>query len=207
MGHDALEVIKLRRNFYRDSYRIMAILLMVALIAIVILVGIIFYQDTHKPTPKYFATTSSGKLIPMIPLEQPNLSHRAIIQWAATAASSLYTYNFVNFRQIFSSNAQYFTKAGYDAFLRQVSNSRNLGAVTSKKLMVTGVPAGAPVITAEDNVGGVYTWTIQVPMVVTYQSMSTKRDVSLMLIMRVRRLSTLDSKYGIGISNLVVEQQ
>lgn len=207
MGHDALEVVKLRRNFHRDSYRVIAVLLLIALIAIVVLSSIVLYQETHQPTPKYFATTSSGKLIPMVPLDEPNLSNQAILQWAATAASSLYTYNFVNYRDVFSSNAQYFTRGGYSAFLNQVSDSRNLGAVTSKKLMLTGVPAGAPVITDASNVDGIYTWTIQVPIVVTYQSLSTKRNASLLLIMQVKRLSTLDSKYGIGISNLVVEEK
>ena len=207
MSHDALEVIKLRRNFYRDSYRLVVILLFIAIIVIACLAWVIIYQQTHKPTPKYFATTSSGRLIPLIPLDQPNFSDQQIAVWSANAVTSLYTYDFLNFRQTFQTNSQYFTSSGWKAFLDGLAQSNNLQAVQQKRLTVQAVPAGAPVIVNQGDFNGIYTWRIQIPILVTYQSLSEEFNQRLLITVVVQRLSTLTSKYGIGIAQLVAQQQ
>jgi len=207
MAHDALEVVKLRRNFYRDSYRLVVLVLFIAIIIIAILGGIIAYLISHKPSPKYFATTSDGKLIPMIPLDKPNLTDQAVLQWISRAVTSLYTYDFLNFRQTFQNNAQYFTQSGWKAFLNKLGESRNLQAVEDKKLTVQAVPAGAPVIVNQGEFHGIYMWRIQLPILVTYQSLSEQFNQSLLVTAVIQRLPTLDSRYGIGISQLVVSQQ
>src|SRR3990167_9585512 len=185
MSHDALEVVKLKRNFYRDSYRSVVMILFIAIIIIAVMAWIIVYQQTHKPAPKYFATTSAGQLIPMVPLDQPNLSDSAVLQWVSTAVTSLYTYDFLNC----------------------LEQSRNLEAVQDKKLTVQAVPAGAPIILSENNINGIYTWQVQLPILVTYQSLSEEFNQNLLVTIVIQRLSTLDSEYGIGIAQLVVQQQ
>jgi intracellular multiplication protein IcmL len=207
MAHDALEVVKLKRNFYRDSYRLVVVALLVALLIIAGLVGTVYYQLTHKPTPQYFATTSDGKLIPMIPMDQPNLSDHSLLLWVENAVTSLYTFDFLNFRQTFQSDSQYFTKAGWSAYLDQLQASRNMDAVQSKKLTVRAVPSGAPVILSQANIDGVYSWRVQIPILVTYESLSETFNQSLLVTLVIRRLSTLSSKYGIGISQFVAAQQ
>lgn len=207
MAQEALEVVKLRKDFYRDSYRLVLTVLLVAVIIIVILSGIIAYQASHRPTPTYFATTMDGKLIPMIPLDQPNLNDQSVLQWVATAVVSLYTYDFLNFRATFQNNQQYFTPDGWRAFLAGLTTSRNLQTVQDKKLTVQAVPAGAPIITKEGLLDGRYAWQVQIPILVTYVSLSQESYEHLLLTVLVQRLSTLDSKYGIGIAQLVVQQQ
>ncbi|OGT31792.1 MAG: type IV secretion protein DotI [Gammaproteobacteria bacterium RIFCSPHIGHO2_12_FULL_35_23] len=207
MSHDALEVVKLKRNFYRDSYRSVVMILFIAIIIIAVMAWIIVYQQTHKPAPKYFATTSAGQLIPMVPLDQPNLSDSAVLQWVSTAVTSLYTYDFLNFRSTFQANSQYFTTDGWRAFLSSLEQSRNLEAVQDKKLTVQAVPAGAPIILSENNINGIYTWQVQLPILVTYQSLSEEFNQNLLVTIVIQRLSTLDSEYGIGIAQLVVQQQ
>ena len=207
MSHDALEVVKLKRNFYRDSYRIVVMLLFLSIFINGVMAWVVIYQESHKPTPKYFATTSTGELIPMIPLDQPNLSDASLLQWVVKASASLYTYDFLNYRSTFDQNAQYFTKSGWSSFLASLKDSRNLEAVTSKKLILQATPAGVPVIVNQQDLRGVYTWRIQLPLLVKYQSLSETFNRPLMLNIVVQRLSTLSSKYGVGIAQLVVQQQ
>lgn len=207
MAQDALEIIKLRKNFYRDSYRVVVVILLIAVLIIAALCGIIAYQQTHKPAPQYFATTSDGRLIPMIPLSEPNLNDAAVLQWVATAVLSLYTYDFLNFRATFQNNEQYFTPDGWRAFLAGLASSRNLETVQQKKLTVQAVPAGAPIITHEGLLDGRYAWQVQIPILVTYVSLSQESYEHLMLIVLIQRTSTLDTKYGIGIAQIVAQQQ
>ena len=99
MAYNALEVVKLRKNFYRDNYRLVVAGLILCLIIIAALVGLVYYMQTHQRKPTYFATTSDGRLIKMTPLNQPNMSDHAILQWTSKAITSLYTYNFQNYRK------------------------------------------------------------------------------------------------------------
>ncbi len=158
MAIDALELVKLRSTFYRDSYRKLVILLFLSWIVIIVLAATVYFQVANRPTPQYFATTESGRIIPLVPLNQPNLSDKAVIQWASQAVLSVFTYNFMNYRQVFQTNRQYFTATGWQQFLSALSKSRNLDAVTSKKLVLSAVLSSAPVITREEVRGGKYTW-------------------------------------------------
>lgn len=204
MAQDALEVVKLRKVFYRDSYRTVLLLLFGAIIIIFLLGAALLYEVTHRPQPQYFATISDGKLIPLIPLSQPNLSSQALIQWTATAILSLYTYDFLNYRSSFQNSAQYFTPEGWGAFLNSLNNSKNLEAVQKDKLTVQAVPAGAAVIVKEGvNKDGRYFWQVDLPIQVTYESLSGQFSQALTIAVTIERVSTLDSKYGVGITALV----
>ena len=101
MPQDALETVKLRNNFYRDSYRSLVVALLLSLLVIAGLVTTVSYLIMSKPSPKYFAATNSGRMIPLIPLDQPNLSDANVLQWTSMAVVSIYSYNYVNFRQAF----------------------------------------------------------------------------------------------------------
>jgi intracellular multiplication protein IcmL len=207
MAYDALEVVKLRNGFYRDRYRFIVIILFLAVFAIVVLSGVIAYMETHKPTTKYFATTNSGRLIPMVPLNDPYYKASTLLNWTANAVTSLYDYDYVNFRKVFQANQSLFTPAGWKAYLGQIRSSRNLQAVQSRKLMVQATPTGAPIIIREGVIGGRYAWKIQLPIVVTYTGLSGSFNQNLMVTAILHRMSTLTTKYGVGISQLIVAQQ
>jgi intracellular multiplication protein IcmL len=207
MAHDALETVMLRNNFYRDNYRKIATALMAAMVTIIMLVGTIFYLISHQPSPKYFATTDTGKIIPLIPLDQPNINSDAIRQWATNAAVSFYSYNFVNYRQTFSDSKKYFTSEGWQAFLQQLQDSGNLKTVQDKKLIVSAVPTGVPVIQNEGVFKGRYFWRIQIPMLISYEGEGGSFHNNLLVTMTIQRISTLDREDGVGVEAFVAEEQ
>ncbi|MDR3492492.1 MAG: hypothetical protein P4M12_10735 [Gammaproteobacteria bacterium] len=62
------DIARLQSDFYRDCYHMVLKWLMVECIIILLLiVGIIYFVVTH-PSPHYYATTSTGQIIPMIPM-------------------------------------------------------------------------------------------------------------------------------------------
>jgi intracellular multiplication protein IcmL len=200
---EALVIVKNRNDFYRDNYRKVVGMLLFSVLIMTILVGGLIYLITNPPQPRYFATTTDGRISPLVPLDQPNISQAALLQWANTAAISAYTYNFVNYRQALQDAQAYFTPDGWSAFMGALNSSNNLTAVIAKKLVVSAVATGAPVILQQGILGGIYAWRVQMPMLITYQSASQFSRQSIIVTMLVTRVSTLNSPQGIGIAQFV----
>lgn len=204
LEEDTLRVVQLRHNFYYDGHKKLMITLMTSLLIITVLVGAFVYQILNPPAPKYFAVNADGRLIKLPPLNEPNMTHSALLQWANMAAIAAYTYSFINYRQELQAASAYFTPEGWQNFISALQDSGNLQAVITKKLMVSAVAKGAPVILQEGLLNGRYTWRVQMPMLITYQSASQKSDQDVIVTMLVTRVSPLNSARGIGIAQFIV---
>lgn len=204
MAEDALTAVVLRNNFYRDGQRKMILVLLVSMIANFLLAAILVYIITHPPAPKYFATSINGRITPLFPLNEPNQSDSAVLQWANQAAIAAFTYNFVNYRSELQASSGFFTADGWDQFLTALQQSNNLDAVKAKKLIVSAVATRAPIILQKGILNERYAWRVQMPILVTYQSASEFSQQNNVVTMLITRVSTLNSPRGIGISQFVV---
>ncbi|MCE0724786.1 MULTISPECIES: type IVB secretion system apparatus protein IcmL/DotI [Legionella] len=204
MAEDALTVVALRNKFYKDSQRKVILALLIALIVNIILAALLVYMITHPPAPKYFATSINGRITPLFPLNEPNQSDSAVLQWANQAAIAAFTYNFVNYRDELQASSGFFTPEGWDQFLNALQQSNNLDAVKAKKLIVSAVATRAPIILQKGVLNGSFSWRVQMPILVTYQSASEFSQQNNVVTMLITRVSTLNSPRGIGISQFVV---
>ncbi len=205
MADDALEVVKLRNNFYRDNYRRVVFILLLSIVVNAILLGCLWWVITNPRPPEYFATTADGRIIPLKPLSEPNISEAALLEFAVQAATSPYTYNFVNYRKRLQEASAYFTPQGWAEFLKILQASNNLKAVIAKKLVVTAVPTGAPVVVQKGIIRGRYAWKVQLPLLITYQSASTQIQQSVLVTMLITRVPTLNQPKGIGVAQFVAQ--
>lgn len=204
MAEDALTIVSLRNNFYRDSYRKVMLILLSSVLLNVGLGGTLYYFISHPPLPKYFATSVNGRIIPLYPLNEPNQSDAAIAQWANQAAIASYTYNFVSYQKDLQAASEFFTADGWQQFMQALLASNDLDAVKAKKLIVSAVATGAPVILQKGELDGRYSWRLQMPLLVTFQSASQFSQESYMVTMLIQRVSTLNNPRGIGISQIIV---
>lgn len=204
MAEDALTVVALRNKFYKDSQRKVILALLIAIVVNVVLASLVVYMITHPPAPKYFATSINGRITPLFPLDEPNQSDSAVLQWANQAAIAAFTYNFVNYRDELQASSGFFTAEGWDQFLGALEQSNNLDAVKAKKLVVSAVVTRAPIILQKGVLNGRYSWRVQMPILVTYQSASEFTQQNNVVTMLITRVSTLNSPRGIGISQFVV---
>ena len=200
---DALVALNDRNQFYRDSYRKVLIALNISVIALIMLICTLIYIINNPPAPKYFATFGDGRVVPLVPLNMPNVSQAAMLQWANSAVVAVNTYDFFNYRQQLQAASQYFTDEGWQAYLNVLRLSRNLNAVVEKKLVVSAVATRAPVLVRSGLIDGVYTWVVQIPIQVTYQSASEYNQQSQIVTVMVKRISTLINPDGIGITNYI----
>lgn len=206
-NEDALEVVRLRNNFYKDSYRRVLLALVLMVLLNVTLTALLYYVITNRPKPEYFATTSDGKVIRMFALSEPLVTPAELLQWTTIAATSVNTYNFVNWRKELQSASEYFTPTGWREFQDSLKTSNNLETITSKKLSVSAVATGAPVILDQGLIGNVYKWKVQIPLLLTYESASTNLSQPVVATMLVTRVSTLDTPKGIAIDAFYMSEQ
>ena len=86
---DAVSTVLNRNAFYRDGYRLLLRVSVVQGIIILLLAGglisLLLSMDTKHV---YFATTSDGRIISIVPLNDPYRSRSEVIAWAAATAQN-----------------------------------------------------------------------------------------------------------------------
>jgi intracellular multiplication protein IcmL len=199
-----LESVVTRNLFYRDGYRN---IVKIAIIQGIAIAGLIFALamtiSVSRPQDRFFATTSDGRLIRMVPLNEPNLNDAAVVSWAARSASDVMTFGFHDYQRRLQESSAYFTRRGWQSFTEALEQSRIMEGVQKAQQVVTAAPKSAPVIVQQGLVDGVYRWIVELSLIVTYQSgtavQSDTSDIQLVIV----RVSTLDSPSGIGIQQWV----
>jgi intracellular multiplication protein IcmL len=205
MAEEPLKLVAMRNRFYRDGQRKALVSLIVSMMINLVLGFLLVYVVTHPPAPQYFATSINGRITPLYPLNEPNQSDSAILQWANYAAIASFSYNFVNYREELQAASGFFTPAGWDSFLAALDRSNMLKGVVAKKLIVSAVATRAPVIIKKGVIsGGPFAWRVQMPVLVTYQSSAVITQENYVVTMLITRVSTLNSPRGIGISQFIV---
>lgn len=213
----ALELVRLRNNFYRDNYRRMVSTSMLLVTLLIVLVLTCFWLITHRPPPRYFATNAQGGLVEIKPLSEAVLSNVEVNNWAARAAAAAFTLNYVQYRQQIEQTVDtYFTDQGGQQYQTALQTSNDLDYVQTGKLLVTAEPSAAPRILAQGIVPkgpyqGRYAWQVQVPLTVTTQNETDTRLSQLLVELVIVRSSTavdqtltnIDATLGIGIAQII----
>lgn len=193
--------VVLRNEYYRDGYRLA---LRVAVIQSFVIVGLVFAMffviKVHQPENRYFASTVDGRLIPMVALNQPNLSNPALMSWVAQAATETMTFGHHDYRRRLQEASRNFTAGGWASFLTALQSARIIESMEANSQVVSAAPRGAPVLRSEGVVNGQYQWTVQIPMVLSYESGSKVRSDNWLVTIVVERVTQLESPNGVGIA-------
>lgn len=199
-----LGAVVLRNQFYRDGYRtFLKIVLMQTLVIFGLIAAMFFVIHTHQPENRYFATTEDGRLVPMVPLTQANLSTPALMSWVAQASTEVMTFGFNDYRRRLQEASRNFTRRGWESFTQALQRSRIIEMVENNQQVLSAAPQGAPVLRSEGLFEGRYQWIVEIPMVLTYQAGSKTRSDSLLITLKVVRVPRLESPNGVGIEQWI----
>lgn len=177
----------------------------IALVSVCILIfAWSLYERKYKPAPRYFEVLNETELQRMRALQYPNLSTEVVLKWAMEAATAAYTFDFYNYNAVFKEIRPYFTQPGYENFINAIKGAGLISKVTEKKIIVSAVVTGPPVVMREGPiVGGVYAWQVQFPMLLTFQSQSDKSDSKVIVTLLIAQVPTIESSKGIGIASFI----
>jgi len=172
-------------------------------IALVASIAMNAYSILTPTRPLYFAS-ENGRVIPMVPLNEPMLRDSDILAFAVSAAMESYSFNYSNYQTAFQNASQNFTPEGWASFAQSLEQSRNLEAVINRKLIVTAAATqGATILERNvDPVSGRYYWIVQFPIVVTYESLSERKPQTGTAEVTVVRRDTAEHERGIGVASL-----
>lgn len=193
--------VVIRNQFYRDGYRTLVKIALFQGIGIVALIlTFVIFLNIYTPTRTYFATTEDGRVVPMIPLSQANLSRPALLSWAAQAATETMTFGFHDYRRRLQESSRHFTRRGWNSFTRALQDSGMIETVTDNRQVITAIPRTAPTILAEGLMpNGVYRWEVEMPMLITYELGSTRQSDQMNIRLVIVRVPKLESANGVGI--------
>lgn len=199
-----LGTVVVRNEFYRDGYRnLLRVILLQSIVIIGLILAMFYVVKVHQPENRYFATTEDGRLIPMVALNQANLSPPALMSWVAQATTEVMTFGFSDYRRRLQAASRNFTRAGWDSFTQALEASRIIEMVEANQQVVTAAPRGAPIIKWEGDAGGRYQWIVQIPLALTYQSGDRKQNKGMIVELVVVRVPRLESPNGVGIAQWV----
>lgn len=159
--------------------------------------------DLLRPKQAFFVDSSSGTK-EVFPLTEPNVTPSSMIKWVTQAITSSYTLDFYHYQDTINNLKQYFTIEGYENFVTSLNASGSLKKIIKDKLVVNAVAMDTAVILQEGMMNNVYSWKIQVPLLLTYQGASTTSTQKTIVVnVLVTRVPTNLAPKGIGISQVV----
>jgi intracellular multiplication protein IcmL len=204
----ALNRLKLRyipkeNIFYRDYYHYFIIFLMVLIIVVICSVGFLLYELSHQRLPEFSAIQPKGQTLALQPYLEPNLLPDTIIRFASKAAVAAYSFDFVNYKEDLQLARPFFTDTGWQGYLNAAQGLIN--TIVSSQLFVYGIVSGTPVIANQGVLpGSGFTWRIQIPFLVTYETATGPVNRNYFIIVRVVRVPTSQNPQGIGIDQFTV---
>jgi intracellular multiplication protein IcmL len=190
-------------TFYRDPYRSAVKWLGAMAVVAVVLSLILAFMAIQRPQPNYYASTTTGQVVPLHSLSEPVITQKHMLQWSSLAALAAYNLDFSNYEKQLKSAQPYFTTGGWDKFQQALKDEGLLSTLIDKKLDMSAVVTDTPVVLNTTVMNGRFTWRVQMPVLVTFESASETNKMHLVVTMNVQRVPSLSAPSGIQISDFV----
>lgn len=187
-----------------------------------LLICVLYFLEFSKPEVRFFARTTVSSaaattsdqsstindsaattIKEIFPLNEPNIATKTLLRWATLAATNAYTLDFVNYEDTIEKLRSFFTNAGHKNFLAALAANNRLADIIEQKLVVTAVNHGQPILLTEGELLGLYSWKVQVPLLLNYQGaseQSTQQRIAVTML--ITRVPTTEAIAGIGITQI-----
>lgn len=190
-------------DFYRLHYYQFIYLLMGLFGFMILVLAFVLYQVYNRPLPQFNAIQPDNKKMILIPYKEPNQLPDTILRWASKAATTAYTFDFLNYNRQISAARIFFTNDGWQSYLNSVSGLIN--RIVAGQLFVNGVVSGTPVISNQGELPRAgYSWRVQIPFLVTWQSANQIRRDNYTVVLMIVKVPTNVNPAGIGIDQFIM---
>jgi intracellular multiplication protein IcmL len=200
----AAETPLTRYETYQKAFRYSAMANIVLAIITLLSVTMAWMAYSSKPEPRYFATREDGGIIPLIAVSQPFLSNGQVTNFAVEAVTRAMTMDFKNWRDDLNQSSIYFQRPdGWSNFLKALEASGTLDFVRNKRLVSNAVANGATIVKSGlDPKTQHYSWVVQIPLTITFESASERSRENVLAEVVVSRLPTWESSRAVGITRI-----
>lgn len=203
---DAVQTVLNRNNFYRDGYRLLLRVSLIQTITLLVLVGgLVTMAISTKIEHVFFATTADGRIINIVPLNEPYITDGSLVAWMADTSKRILSLSYHDYRQRLQDVAFNFTPKGWDSFARALKDARILELIEERKMVTELSIEHAPEIIKRGVIGGTYSWTMQMPITLAFNGEIAPQTINGTLHVTVNRVSTLQHPKGVGIEQILIE--
>lgn len=188
----------------RDRWRTQAQrLTVITAVCAVLIVGLVVAL-VMRPR-EYFATTPTGQIIPLVPLNKPTITSVAVQRFAVTTITESFSLNFRQWRTQLSRVEPSFTSSGYKSFLEQLERTGWIKTIEDSYFTASATEISRPVLVSE-GVGpnGVYGYVVEVPMTLTLENQNERRRQEIRARIVVVRVPTSEKVEGIAVDKVFV---
>lgn len=209
LNDDAIVMVYVRNAFYKRKYHLVLGVLFLNIVVISILIGMLIFLLQHPSRPLFFAADEIARLIQDVPVQQPNMSNDEVAAWVQKAIEATYSYDFMNYRSQLQDAQKYFTDYGWRNYMKGLTASNNLLALTQRKMVAIAKVVAPPKLVTQGPLGnlGALAWKFEMPVLVTYLSPpyddKSKFENPLQVSVIVQRQKILESYRGLGIIQMI----
>lgn len=130
-----------------------------------------------------------------------------ILNWASMRVKSIFSYNWVDYKEIMDHSKKYFTPQGYSHYLKSLKDSGSTESVITKKLILSVKPNGPAKILKEGSYQDKYSWQVEVPVIFTYYGVSETIPKRASVVLLISRASKVDFEDGLAITQLLLKPE
>ncbi|NNM65722.1 MAG: DotI/IcmL/TraM family protein [Burkholderiales bacterium] len=123
-----------------------------------------------RPKGQYFGLTPSLQVVKMVPMSEPFISEQGLLDWTSESVCKTLGLDFVHWRDELLAVQSDYTPQAFAQVEGQLESSGTLDMVRKERILMSAVPSAPPVIIAEGVAAGHYTWRIQFPVIVSYET-------------------------------------
>ncbi|MFX4300082.1 type IVB secretion system apparatus protein IcmL/DotI [Pseudosulfitobacter pseudonitzschiae] len=199
----AMESPLVRHETYQRAFKLSALANVVLALVTLASVSMAWNASTSMPEPRYFATREDGGIIPLVAISSPFLNNGQVTNFAVEAVTQAMTMDFKNWREDLAASSQYFQRPdGWENFLQALEASGTLDFIRNRRLISNAVASQATIIDSGLDARGRYSWTVQVRMMVTYESSSERSTEEMLAEVVISRIPTWESSRAVGITRI-----
>ncbi len=132
-------------------------------------------------------------------LDEPNLTHTAIINMAMNVVTQVLTFGFNNADERLLNARHLFTRRAWNKFARAYLRYGRLDKIKNNQQVLTAIATDGAVVVLEGPYFGTDRWVVQVPIITTYQAGSKVAHKRSVLQLTLIRASTLKHPEGVAI--------
>lgn len=205
--HGAAEVLERRAHYQNMTHRLLPILLFMSLTLAAMTLAMGFFA-LRPPTVLNYAVTDDLRVIELTPLREPAVTEAGLLNWVADSVREIYSYDFVHWReQLQAVRGLFVDEAAFEAYVKALVSSGNLDAVRSRRYVVSAVLDEPPNILNSGMLNGRFSWQLEVPVRVRYESANEDTSQELLVKVLVQRVSQVQNARGLGISQIVAPRR
>jgi intracellular multiplication protein IcmL len=206
-SNDALVWIISRNDFYRRLHLLVLGAFFLNILVIISLIFTLGYLLKNPVKPLYFAADDVGRLIHIIPVNVPNMPTENVTAWTVKAVQDAFSYDYINYHGQLQDVEKYFTRYGWNKYMKALRDSNNLLALTNRKQVVLAQVISPPKLLMEGLLSGAYAWQFEMPLLVIYTMPpydgSNQFSNALNVSVVVQRQNILEGESGLGIVQLI----